>query len=269
MDKIQSSQNNHIAAARKIWQSWQNKVCFDRFEDHLNPEGLDAGYAIQQQLENLVNEPVPGWKIAGTAAAGRHHINVDTPLAGRLFASRVFDDGAEVPFDGNRMAVAEAEIVLCLGEALPPRVEPYSREAVADAVAEVRVGLELPDSRFTDFTAVGAACLIADNACARDFVLGPEIADQKDIAATSDISTALYINDELRTEGTGADALGGPLDALVWLVTTLNAQGIGLQSGQFVTTGVTGKPVPIVKGDQIRVVVAGGASVSARLVHAH
>jgi len=266
MDNRQSRHSSHVAAAQKIWHCWQSHECFDQFEDSLRPVDLKEAYSIQQQLEVVVNESVVGWKIAGTAAAGRKHINVDTPLAGRLFASRVYADQAEVSVAGNRMAVAEAEIVLCLGTSLPARKQSYSQAEIAAAVTAVRVGLELPDSRFTDFTAVGAACLIADNACAREFVLGPKIPAQSDIAATAQITTEVFVNDDRCTEGSGADALGGPLAALHWLVDTLNKQGLGLASGQFVTTGVTGQPVPVAAGDQVRVVAGGDAEVRVRLI---
>jgi len=266
MDNTQSEHSSQVAAAQKIWHCWQSHECFDQFEDALRPVGLKEAYLIQQQLEIVVNESVVGWKIAGTAAAGRQHINVDTPLAGRLFASRVYADGGQVSVEGNRMAVAEAEIVLCLGTSLPARTQSYSHAEVAAAVQGVRVGLELPDSRFTDFTAVGAACLIADNACAREFILGPEIPAQSDIAATAQITTEVYVNDDRRTEGIGADALGGPLEALLWLVNTLNEQGLGLAAGQYVTTGVTGRPVPVVAGDQVRVVAGGDTEVRVSLI---
>lgn len=253
-------------AAERIWRLLNRGERFDAFDDGIAPVDNLGGYAIQAQLEALAAEPVVGWKIAGTAEAGRRHINVDTPLAGRLFRSRVYADGASVSFDGNHMAVAEAEIVLVLAKALPAVESGWSRAQIADAVGEIRLGLELPDSRFHDFTAVGAAGLIADNACARDFVLGPVI-DQPglDAQACAQLATRVLVDQQLCTEGSGSDALGGPLDALVWLVNTLNSMGLGLAPGQYVTTGVTGKPVPIKAGNHVRVEAGAGFSVAVNL----
>ncbi len=42
-----------------------------------------------------------------------------------------------------------------------------------DTVASLHPAIEVPDSRFADFTRAGAAQLVADNACAHQFVLGP------------------------------------------------------------------------------------------------
>jgi 2-keto-4-pentenoate hydratase len=41
------------------------------------------------------------------------------------------------------------------------------------AVASLHPAIEVPDSRYDDFTRVGAAQLIADTACACWFVPGP------------------------------------------------------------------------------------------------
>lgn len=255
-------------AAEQIWQHLLRGERFDALDSELLPVDHAAGYAIQAQLEQLAKEPVAGWKIAGTAEAGRKHINVDTPMGGRIFSSYVFEDNSEIHFEGNEMAVAEAEIVFVLNSSLPAGNTDWSRDQIIEAVGEIRVGLELPDSRFSDFTRVGAACLIADNACARDFVLGPEIIDatRLHVEASADIPTRVSVNDELRTEGRGADALGSPLSALQWLVSTLNGLGLGPQAGQFVTTGVTGMPVPVKLNDLVRVEAGDAVSVSARLI---
>ena len=56
---------------------------------------------------------------------------------------------------------------------LPPRGTPYSIEEVMAAVDTMHPAIEIPDSRYENFATVGAAQLIADNACASYFVLGP------------------------------------------------------------------------------------------------
>jgi 2-keto-4-pentenoate hydratase len=104
--------------------------------------------------------------------AGQRHLNVDGPLAGRLFGERAFKAGAEGPFGANHMRVAEAEFAFRMAVDLPPRREPYSVDEVLAAVATLHPTIEIPDSRYDDFTVVGAAQLIADNACAHYFALG-------------------------------------------------------------------------------------------------
>jgi 2-keto-4-pentenoate hydratase len=211
------------------------------------------GYAVQAMLADQRGDAVLGWKIAATSAAGRAHISVEHPLAGRLYQPIVLSDGATVELGANRMGVAEAEFVLVVNRDLPPQETPYTEEQIAQAIGELRPGLEIPDSRFSDFTKVGAASLIADNACAQLFVLGEPTTETFDPRALGEHGTQLLVNDQVVTRGTGDDAMGGPLVALTWLVNTINAQGLTLHSGEFVTTGVTGAPSPIAPGDTVRV----------------
>lgn len=252
-------------AAEVIRSCWREGGVVDYVKGDLWPDTVKEGYATQTLIAQLRREPVIGWKIAATAIAGRQHINVDRPMAGRLFPSICYKDGDSISFGRNRMAVAEAEFVFTLGDDLPPQTALYTSDEVANAVDTLHPGLELPDSRFKNFTLPGTAGLIADNACAASFVLGPATTEPFNPAALADHKTALYVNDEIVTEGQGSDVLEGPLDAMVWIVNTLSELNIGLQAGQFVTTGVTGVPAPVKVGDHVCADLGIYGSVSANL----
>ena len=72
------------------------------------------------------------------------------------------------------MAVAEAEFAFAMGEDLPARPDAYSdRRGDRRRSRPFTPAIEIPDSRFADFTRAGIAQLAADNACAHEFVLGP------------------------------------------------------------------------------------------------
>lgn len=236
-------------AAEIIYQCWKHGDAIDYVKADLWPDTVEEGYAMQAALAARRNEPIRGWKIAATAVAGRAHIKVDRPLAGRLFASICHDNGAALRFGRNRMAVAEAEFVFTLGKDLPPKGSNYTEGEVAESIQSLHPGLEIPDSRFRDFTLPGTAGLLADNACASQFVLGDATSESFDPRLLVDHPSSLKVNDEVVTSGCGGDALDGPLNALVWIANTLSELGIGLQVGQFVTTGVTGIPSPIKPGD--------------------
>ena len=238
-------------AAEVIRHCWSAGDAVDYVKGDLWPDTPEQGYAIQALIESLRREPVIGWKIAATAIAGRAHINVDRPLAGRLFPSICHQDGAAIAFGRNRMAVAEAEFVFTLGIDLPSRAAPYTDAEVAESIKSLHPGLELPDSRFRDFTLPGTAGLIADNACAANFVLGESTGAEFDPADLDEHQSSLIINGEEVTSGHGRDTLDGPLNAMVWMANTLSELGVGMKAGQFVTTGVTGMPSAIKAGDVI------------------
>ena len=212
---------------------------------------MAEGYAAQRALAAASGEPILGWKIAATSTDGQRHINVDGPIAGRLLASRVHHSPCEVTFGANRMAVAEAEFAFVMGSDLPAREDAWSVDEVLAAVATLHPAIELPDSRFADFTRAGSAQLAADNACTHEFVLGPA-ADTDwraiDLAAHR---VTLSIDGRVATTGAGSDALGDPRAALAWIANNHAAQGAALRAGDIITTGVCGKPSAIVAGSHV------------------
>ena len=144
------------------------------------------------------------------------------------------------------MAVAEPEFAFRFARAIHPG-EAHDREAVLAAVGALHLAIEVPDSRFQDFARVGAPQLVADAACARWFVLGPEARGWhgRDLAAVP-----VTIGDDAGAvhEGTGANALGDPRTALAWLVADRLDRGIAVEAGQVVTTGTCATPLPIGPG---------------------
>lgn len=216
----------------------------------LRPRTREEGYAIQATLEARSRAPLFGWKIAATSKAGQTHINVDGPLAGRLLAERILEPEAEVPFGANSMRVAEAEFAFRMGADLPPRATPYAVDDVLSAVATLHPGIEIPDSRYDDFTNVGAAQLIADNACAHYYVLGPATtADWRSMDLVEHPVTAT-VGGRPAVHGKGGNVLGDPRIALTWLANELSSLGVTLRAGQVVTTGTCIVPPAIAPGDR-------------------
>jgi 2-keto-4-pentenoate hydratase len=207
---------------------------------------------VQATLEQRSAAPLFGWKIAATSVAGQKHINVDGPLAGRLLKERAFDSGATVPFGANHMRVAEAEFAFRMRRDLTPQWGPYSVDEVVDAAGSLHPAIEIPDSRYDDFTIVGAPQLIADDACAHYFVLGdaaPESWRAIDLRAHS---VKGEVVGKLSRDGVGANVLGDPRVALAWLANELSSLGVTLRAGQVVTTGTCLVPLEIAAGDHVR-----------------
>ena len=244
-----------LDAARTLWSHRQSGTVIDHLPVGCRPTSRAEGYAVQALWPVVSGRAVRGWKIAATSDAGQRHINVSGPLAGRLLEGYVFEDGATIPSAGNRMRVAEPEMAFRFARDLPPRDAPRSTEEVMAAVASLHPSIEIPDSRYEVFTAVGEAQLIADNACASYFVLGsaaPEGWRALDLAthpAQGHVRRA-----DGRTwsrDGSGAAVLGDPRVALTWLVNELSSLGLGLHAGEFVTTGTCMPPLEIEPGDAV------------------
>ena len=238
-------------AADLIWQLWNAGEVIDDLPLDLKPHTRTEGYAIQAVLEDLSKRPLFGWKIAATSKAGQEHIGVSGPIAGRILAERAFEDGVDLVFGENHMRVAEPEFAFRFATALKPRRKEYTLEDVLGAVGSLHPAIEIPDSRFENFATVGEAQLIADNACAHEFILGPATeADWRAIDLSKHKATIEAVGGEVH-DGIGANVLGDPRDALLWLVQEITGLGLTIEAGQVVTTGTCAEPLDIEPGDEV------------------
>ena len=242
-------------AAQVLWAHWQSGQVLKALPEACRPLTAEQGYAGQAQLPLVSGREVVGWKIAATSANGQAHINVGGPMAGRLLSGQVFESGATVPSEGNRMRVAEPEFAFVMGQDLLPQVAPFTQQQVMGAVAALHPAIEVPDSRLSPFTEAGEAQLLADNACARHFVLGQAAPDSWRELDLSTFKVHAKLehgqNLKLSRQGTGANVLGDPRMALTWLANQLSALGIPLQKGHVVTTGTCMVPLEMTPGDTV------------------
>jgi 2-keto-4-pentenoate hydratase len=239
-------------AATVLRKNWQQSHRIRQLPEHCRPLDRSEGYAIQARLADLSGQAIAGWKIAATSSAGQAHIRVDGPLAGRLLKERVLNDGATISLSGNLMRVAEAEFAFRFRRDLEKRQQPYSMAEVLSAAGSLHPAIEVPDSRFEDYTAVGASQLIADNACACWFILGPPVEVDWHQFDLVQHKVDGYRNLERAASGSGANVLGDPRVALTWIANELSQLGDGLRAGQVVTTGTCITPISVAPGHQVR-----------------
>jgi 2-keto-4-pentenoate hydratase len=240
--------NQVAAASQALHDHWRAGTKLSALDDWYRPSNRAEGYAIQAAIERYSTTHLFGWKIAATSEAGQQHINVAGPMAGRILSETVIADGGTASMAGNAMAVAEPEFAFRMRVDLPARSAPYSVQQVLDAVDTLHPAIEIPDSRFANFAGAGEAQLIADNACAHLFVLGPATtADWRAIDLVEE-RPRITMRGETFT-GHGRNVLGDPRIALAWLANELRQLGINLKAGRVVTTGTCHKPLPIRAGD--------------------
>jgi len=238
-------------AATLIWDCWHTGDTITHLPDELRPKTREEGYAIQAHFESFSDRPIFGWKIAATSLAGQNHIGVPGPLAGRILQERVFEPSSTLDFGANRMAVAEPEFAFSMGSTLNPRSAEYSQREVMSAVDALHPAIEIPDSRFRDFASVGEEHLIADNACAHEFVIGPQMPDFWRSLDLSKHAVTISILNGNSNKGIGSNVLGDPRFALTWIVNELSRNNICLMAGSMVATGTCATPIPIKAADTI------------------
>ena len=240
--------NQVVAASQALHEHWRAGTKLGALDDWYRPISRAEGYAIQAAIERFSTAHLFGWKIAATSVAGQKHINVAGPMAGRILAETVIPDGGTASMAGNEMRVAEPEFAFRMRVDLPARSAPYSVQQVLDAVDTLHPAIEIPDSRFADFVGAGEAQLIADNACAHLFVLGPATSADWRAMDLVEERPVITMRGETFT-GHGKNVLGDPRIALVWLANELRQLGINLKGGRVVTTGTCHAPLPIQAGD--------------------
>ncbi|KWV45847.1 hydratase [Bradyrhizobium macuxiense] len=239
-----------IAASRTLHNHWRAGTKLGNLDIAIRPRDRAEGYAVQAALEKTSREKLFGWKIAATSAAGQKHINVAGPLAGRILAETVITDGGTASMTGNEMRVGEPEFAFRMARDLAPRATPYSVREVLNAVDTLHPAIEIPDSRFADFTAAGEAQLIADCACAHLFVLGPATSSDWRAMDLVEERPTIALRGE-RYTGHGKNVLGDPRVALAWCANELRGLGLTLRAGEVVTTGTCHPPLPIAAGDHV------------------
>jgi len=220
----------------------------------IRPATAAEAYLMQDSLIDQLlahyGGGVIGYKVACTNVTAQRQLNVDAPFCGRLLSAFFYESSAQVDASKFFMRVVEAEFAFEMARDLPPTATPRSRQEIAAAIKGVLPGIEIVDSRFDDWTTIGAPSLIADNACNAAWVKGRLVTDWQgiDLAAQA---VRVTVNGKLLREGRGANVLGHPLNALEWLVHSLSSRGIGLKAGQYVTTGVTTEVYMAERGDRI------------------
>jgi len=243
--------NNFSEAAQHLAKHWLDREHTQALPQDCRPATRAEGYAVQALWPALAGK-VGGWKIAATSLAGQRHIRVSGPLAGPVFASRVHADGASLSLAGNRMRVAECEVVFSFRQAIDPRPEPWTREQVLAEVGSVMPGIEVPDSRFLDFERAGEAQLIADCACCNDMVLGQPLPPSDRLNDLANLAVRAQMSDGRVLEGIGSHVLGDPVQALIWFFDEMSSAGQRIEAGQFLTTGACVTPIPVEPGQTLR-----------------
>ena len=253
-------------AALSLLPAWQNHQPIQSIPADCRPQSREEGYAVQAALVRACNEPAIGWKIAATSSAGQAHLGVTGPLAGRLLASRCLQDGATVPLNGNAMRVAEAEFAFRMKSDVSGNPDmPLGIQDVMSAVASMHLAIEIPNSRFEDFSKAGEAQLIADFAGACFLVLGPEISLNWREIDLKNHEVRMFIDENVAAVGNGGNVLGDPRLALTWIANELISHGQHLSAGDVIITGTSIVPAPIAPGNTLRADFGVLGSVSARI----
>ncbi len=201
------------------------------------PADLDQAYLVQDIMAAHMGSAVVGWKIGVTSKIAREMLGLDEPFSGPLFADFCLPSPAKFKVASQDLRIVEAEIGFRMKYDLVPRNAPYTTREVAAAIATVHPVFEVVNKRLPGDLKDNACWLIADGGVDHAFIYGAgiEFDPSMDMAAET---VSVSLDGEPATEGIGANALGNPLDVVVWLANHLRARGITLNGDDWVSTGL-------------------------------
>ena len=238
-----------IRASVLLKTAMRRRKPLEELPQECRPETLVDAYAVQERFANgFGGEPV-GYKIGATNKVLQERLGIDEPFFGRLMSARVFESPAVIELTAMAGIMVETEYGFHMAADLPAKQGPFDRDRVAAAVGALVPAIEIVDTRFTDLTTIGALQLIADNALASYWIHTAPVVDWRDTdIVDSEIVTSR--NGEPAVSGTGRNVLGHPLEALRWLANDLAGFGLGLQAGDYITTGSCTDILRAEPGDQ-------------------
>ncbi|MEP6739467.1 MAG: hypothetical protein ABJA61_03760 [Caldimonas sp.] len=220
----------------------------ERLAPDRRPSDLGEAYRLQNAVAEGLGR-VGGWKISAVTDEQRRALGVDVPLGAPLMSAWMHDASARPPeFRVADFIVPklECEFAFEFARDLPPRIgKPYSRAEVESAIAALRIGVEIVDSRLP--RGLGALAELADAFNNGGFVAGPSIRDwhRLDFPNLGIVLTVTRggATSEL-ARGSGRAILDGdPFGTVVLLANAQPPGSGGLRAGQIVTTGsCTGAP---------------------------
>ncbi len=212
------------------------------------PESDTEAYAIQARISALCEDNIVGYKVGSTSREAQQKLGTSSPGTGVLFRRFVHQSPAVVPICIDHDPQIECEFAVRLGKDLPQRVAEYGFEEVADAVDAVAGAIEVVGTRIAGGLAgKGRKLVAADGGANIALVLGSWLTHWRSLDLAGH-RVAAVIDGVQAGSGTGARALGHPLNVLQWLANRQSESGEGLKRGEIISTGTCSGLDPVRPG---------------------
>jgi len=197
---------------------------------------MEEAYEVQEMVvkERLKKgERVIGWKIGATSRSVMDQLKINEPILGCMTTQSEHSFLHEVKASHFCRLAVEGEIAFVMGK--PLKGPGITKTDVIQATAGIMGAVELVDCRIRDWQ-VTTPEAISDNAMHGGIILGPSM---KSISGFDLIHEGIVMhrNGHLLASACGVEALGNPLNVVVWLANKLGVLGKELGAGAIVSTG--------------------------------
>ncbi len=237
-------------AADALVHARTHNIVIDGLPGDALPKSLSDAYAIQDRLIERLGAPIGGWFCACTNPEIQRLLGLQDPYFARLLKSKILVSPARIVAAEMPPMVVETEFAFLLAKDMPAREGLYTRAEVEAAIASVHPSIEVVAGYLKSWQTQDVFSVIADNGTDGALVYGSGTTTWRDNDLAS-VEVQLYVNGTLKQIGCGANVLGDPVEAFVWLVNARSAAGDGLKAGQIHNTGTATSMQSVQAGDEV------------------
>ena len=247
---------NITAMADALYRARTDLVQIPPLRDSHGLATVGDAYAVQEATNTRwINEGrrLVGRKIGLTSKAVQTQLGVDQPDSGMLWGDYAFSEGEVVDTRRFMQPKAELEVAFVMERAVDDPNLPMAE--LLRSIAYAVPALEIVDTAIADWD-IRLVDTVADNASGGGFLLGLGARKVSDL----DLRLAggiLSCNGGVVSSGIGADCMGHPLNATLWLARNMAELGRPLGEGEIVMSGALGPMVPVASGEVYVAEIAG------------
>jgi 2-keto-4-pentenoate hydratase len=218
---------------------------------------LEQAYKVQEQFIAKISKEygkAVGYKAGLTNPDVQKTFGVTAPVRGTLLKKMLLKSGAEIPAQFGARPLSEGDLILRVGSAKINKAKtPDEALKCIDAAIPF---IELPDLVFDKSVKINGIALVTVNVAARYGVVGKPIR----VKATPEWNDRLKnfslqilnAKDEVEIEGKGSNLLNHPLNVVLWIRDSLQAEGKELKRGDLISLGTITKLAPTKPGTVVK-----------------
>lgn len=229
-----------------IIRAWEAREPVRGLRNDLSMEDAECGRKRLVQKLELALGPVVGYKAGLTNPAVQRRFGVSAPLRGVLLQRMLLEEGQEVPAQFGARPVVEADLLVVVKNAGLHRAR--TRLEALKALSLVIPFIELPDLVVAEGEKLTAPVIVSINVGARLGIVGKGIP----VEPSEEFAERLAAMQVRMTDGQGkelarargAEILGHPLNAVLWLAQDLERSGVRLKAGDLLSLGSFTAPMP-------------------------
>jgi 2-keto-4-pentenoate hydratase len=199
-------------------------------------------------IEPLMGRPL-GYKAAAITPPAQRDLGIKEPLGGIYLAGMFsFANSAPIPLGYANRPIVEAKMFVTVKDEGINNA--LTSEEVAKHIAFIVPSIELGDSLVEEGQKLTAPILVLYNVGARAVLLGPPIPFDGSPAAIDALNSVLVTTIDTNTgrqidKQSGKGMMGGPLEAVLWIVRDQLGRGVRLRTGDRLGLGALSRVRPV------------------------